>query len=271
MKTLITGGCGKCGTALVDLPHEKVFFDRAAPPAALGDEHFVQGDLSDPAALTEAMRGCQALIHLAASPQPESSWEDVLEHNIRGMENALQAAETAGVERVIFASSNHAVGMYELDNAPRIYARGHGIVVNKHSPTRPDSYYGVSKVFGEELGRFYAEQRRAFRFYALRIGGVLGASEDHPYGYAEAGVADGHWERDSEPYRTQEARLKAMWLSRRDLVQLVDRCLGHQGAGFDVFYGVSDNANRWLDIEDARRTLGYRPEDSAEDWTRPPL
>ena len=160
MKVLITGACGKCGTALRDLPHDKVFLDRVRCPDVLPGERFIEGDLGEVPSLTGAMDGCQALVHLAAASQPDTPWEQVLEDNIIGTQNAFQAAEAAGVDHVIFASSNHAVGMYELDGAPGIYQPGHGVVVDKHAPPRPDGYYGASKVFGEQLGRYFAEHRR---------------------------------------------------------------------------------------------------------------
>lgn len=269
MKIFITGACGKCGTALVALPYDKVFFDRLGCVSELLGEHFVQSDLNDIDVLAEAMQGCDAVIHLAASTSPESTWEETLRNNIEGTRNVLKIACDMGVEWFILASSNHVVGMYEVDNAPQIYELGHGIVVDRHAPIRPDSYYGVSKAFGESLGRYFAENGGP-KFYAIRIGAVQGAEDDHPYAYAEDGVKKGLWERGSEAYQLKEKRLKAIWQSRRDFVQMIDLCLQYDGPTFDIFYGVSDNPRRWLDIEHAKAVLGYQPQDNAEHWTSPP-
>jgi NAD+ dependent glucose-6-phosphate dehydrogenase len=269
VKILITGGCGKCGTALVALPYEKVFFDRLPCVNELSGEHFVRGEIGSLDVLAEAVQCCDTIIHLAASTNLESSWEEVLQDNIEGTRNVLKVACDRGVERFIFASTNHVVGMYELEGAPDIYEIGHGIVINRDTPVRPDSYYGVSKSFGESLGRYLAENGGP-RFYAIRIGAVLGAENDHPYAYAEDGVKRGLWENNSQQYRLLEKRLKAIWQSRRDFVQMVDRCLQYNGGVFEIFFGVSDNLRRWLDIEYAKEVLGYQPRDSAEEWTCPP-
>jgi len=113
-------------------------------------------------------------------------------------------------------------------------------------------------------------ERGAFRFCALRIGAVRSAIDDHPFAYAEQGVQDGRWVRDSENYREQEGRLKALWQSRRDfrlMVQLILDSRMREEDQFEVFYGTSDNARGWLDLDHARRQLGYIPMDRAEDWT----
>jgi len=269
MKILITGACGRCGTALAALAHEKVFFDCLEPAPELSGEHFVQGNLSDPEALAAAMRGCDAVVHGAASSSPDSAWEQVLHNNIEGMANVMNAAHAVGADPVVFASSNHVVGMYELENAPGIYELGHGIVVDRHAPVRPDSHYGVSKAIGEDIGHFYAENGGP-RCCVIRIGAVRTARDDHPYAYAEEGVRKGLWQRGSEAYQLKEKRLKALWQSRRDFVQMVNLCLQYEGPAFDIFYGVSDNPRRWLDIEHARAALGYEPRDNAELWTAPP-
>ena len=269
MKILITGGCGKCGTALAALPYEKTFFDRVSCANEPLGERFIQSNLNSLDVLAEAIRGCDAVIHLAASTSTESTWVDVLRDNIEGTQNILKIACDEGVERFIFASSNHVVGMYEIEEAPRIYEIDHGIVVDRDTSVRPDSYYGVSKVFGENLGRYVAENGGP-KFYAIRIGAVLTAEKDHPYSYGEDGVKKGLWKRGSEQYQLQVKRLKAIWQSRSDFVQMINLCLQYDGPVFDIFYGVSDNPRRWLDIEHAKTVLGYRPLYNAEDWTSPP-
>lgn len=263
MKIFITGACGKCGTALIALPYDKVFFDRLNCVNELLNEHFVQCDLNEIDVLAEAMQGCDVVIHLAASTSLESTWEEVLHNNIVGTQNILKIACRLKVERIVFASSNHVVEMYEIYNAPHIYKIGHGIIIDRNVPVRPDSNYGVSKAFGENLGCYFAENDRP-KFYIIRIGAVLGSEADYPYAYAEDGVKNGVWERGSEPYKFQEKRLKAIQQSRRDFIQMIDLCLKFDNSAFEIFYGISDNPRRWLDIEHAKITLGYQPQDNVE-------
>lgn len=270
MKIFITGACGLCGTALAELPYEKIYFDRCEPLKMLENGEFIRGDINNSILLRKGMKGCQVVIHLAGSSDPKARWNDVLRDNIHGTYSIFSAAMESCVGKIIFASSNHVVGMYEAENAPGVYELGHGICVEKNTPVCPDSFYGVSKAFGENLGRFYAANGGP-RFYAIRIGSVRGAEEDHPYAYAEMGVKRKLWDRYSNEYKRQEKRLKGIWQSRRDFVQMVDRCINFDGAEFDIFYGVSDNPRSWLDVGYAKRVLGYCPKDSGEDWASPPI
>lgn len=180
-----------------------------------------------------------------------------------------EAAVDADVESILFASSNHAVGMVEQRNAPEVY-QYKGIVAGRNEPDRPDSRYGLSKCYGEDLGRFVAETY--YRgFYALRIGALREPAFDHPYGDAERGVAEGRWDRSSPAYEEQVNRMKGLLQSRRDLAQLVECCLQDESVEWDHFYGVSANDRRWLDDpQHARETIGYVPEDNGEGWEEPP-
>ena len=150
-----------------------------------------------------------------------------------------------------------------------IYYQEFDLTVDRSAPPRPDSMYGTEKLYAEGLGRLAAEAH-GLRFYALRIGAVRDPAHDHPYGDAEAGVEAGEFDRDSQAYRQQVARLKALWQSRRDFAHMVDRCLRDDTVAFDVFYGVSDNDRRWLDIDHARAVLDYDPRDNGEEWDAPP-
>lgn len=270
MRVFITGACGICGTALAVLPYEKTYFDRREPVDVLANGQYIRGDLNDSGLLKKGIGRCHAVIHLAGCSDPETPWAEVLQNNIQGTYSVFKAAVESGVERIIFASSNHVVGMYEQNNVPRIYELEHGICIENNVPVCPDSYYGVSKAFGENLGRFYAANKGP-RFYAIRIGSVRSAEEDNPYAYAENGVKRKLWDRGSKEYETQEKRLKAIWQSRRDFVHMVDLCINFDGPRFDIFYGVSDNPRSWLDVGYAKRVLGYCPQDSGEYWTSPPV
>lgn len=91
-----------------------------------------------------------------------------------------------------------------------------------------------------------------------------------PYGDAEKGIDKGKWERGSEEYKRKVARMKAMWISRSDFAQMIEKCLKNESVKFDVFYSVSDNDGRWFDIDHAKKILEYKPEDNGFEWNSPP-
>ncbi|WP_254546724.1 NAD-dependent epimerase/dehydratase family protein [Halomarina pelagica] len=272
MDVLLTGAFGRVGTAIIDhlAPREEydfTYLNRSDRPEY---DTFV-ADVSDYEAIRPAFEGTDAVIHLAGYPETDGTWEQVLDNNLVGMENVLRAARDAAVETFVFGSTNHVVGMYEVDDAPAIYEPDFDLTVDHTAPHRPDSYYGSSKCFDEDHGRFYVENfEYPERFYALRICSVRHEEYDHPYGDAERGVDRGDWERGSDEYEEMVARMKAMWQSRRDLAHMVECCLRDDSVEFDVFYGVSDNDRRWFDIDHAREVIGYDPRDNGEEWDAPP-
>ena len=272
MNVLVTGPYGRVGEGikehLADKPeYEFTYLDRDPGP----NDETVVADVADYDAIRPAFDGQDTVIHLAAYPTTDGSWEEIRHSNIEGVRNVLEAACDAGVETFIFASSIHAVGLYEEENAPDVYSGDSTYVVDKDAPDRPDSYYGASKAFGEDLGRYYVEKRGApSRFYAIRIASVRENPYDHPYGDAEKGVDEGRWERGSEEYNHQVRRLKSTWQSHRDLAHEMECCLEDETVEFDVFYGVSNNDTRFFDIEHAREVLGYDPQDNSADWDAPP-
>lgn len=173
----------------------------------------------------------ERLVHLAGDRRVDAPWSSLLPNNILGTYNVYSAAHARGVERIVFASSNHVVGMVEKEG-------GGPERVSVTDPVRPDSLYAVSKLFGEALARYYYE-RHDLQSICLRIGSVL---------------------EDDDP--TREARFMRTWLSHRDLVSLVDRSLRAE-VEFGIYYGVSDNRDRFWSLESARRELGYQPSDDA--------
>jgi uronate dehydrogenase len=188
------------------------------------DESALVADLLDCGRLDEAVKGIDSIVHLAGVPR-EAEWAKILPNNIAGTYNLFEAARKAGVRRVLFASSNHAIGFYRADRE-----------VDGIAPVRPDSRYGVSKVFGEALGRLYAD-KHGIEVACLRIGSFR-----------------------KEP---ENARQLSTWISHSDMVRLVIACLDAPKFHFAVLYGVSANARRkWWD--DAQRQLGYMPQDNAE-------
>lgn len=230
MKTvLITGAAGGVGGFLRQsmAGRYRLRLSDIVPIHDLADgETFQHADVRDLDAMCELVKGVDGIVHLGGISK-EAAWQPILENNIVGVYNVYEAARLAGVERVIFATSNHAVGFYER-----------GQTIDHDVTVRPDSRYGVSKAFGEALGSLYAD-KYGLRVLAIRIGNV-----------AEQPV---------------DVRRLAIWLSPRDLEQLVEIGLEHPQLRFEVVYGMSDNARAWWDNSNALR-LGYQPQDRSEDY-----
>jgi uronate dehydrogenase len=182
-------------------------------------------DLRDAEAVHIAMDGARAVIHLGGIPD-EAMFPDILDTNIIGTYNLYEAARRCGVRRIVFASTNHVVGCY-----PRTTH------LHPEDPPRPDTYYGVSKVFGEALARLYHD-KWGIESACLRIGSLRERPEDY--------------------------RQLSTWLSHDDCVDLVRRCLRSPDLGYAVIFGVSANTRSWWDVGADARRIGYRPRDDSE-------
>lgn len=205
-------------------------------------------DLTDFDAVQKAVAGMDVVVHLAADADGRS-WESVLNNNIIGTRHVFEAARLAGVRRVIYASSNQVVFGYWADEAhhalrsrppeqidPQSFPR-----IDHTQPTRPMNDYACSKVFGEALAHMYA-YKHGLSCICLRIGWVV-AEDKLPHPSA-----------------------RFIWSSQRDCVQLIERCIDAPDAlRFDIFFGQSDNALNFVDIQHAKDVLGYAPQDRAED------
>lgn len=188
----------------------------------------VEGELADLEGLKRLFAGVDTVVHLAGEPSPEAVWRELREANIEGVYNAMVAAKAAGCRRVVYASSIHAVSGYPADGQ-----------VRTSEPVNPGDLYGVTKCFGEALGRYMAE-REGLSVIALRIGAF------QPKARAR--------ERDA-------LRMMSYFVSHRDLCQLIGRCVDDERLQFAIFHGVSENHFKRLDISDARELVGYAPED----------
>ena len=250
-RVLVTGAEGVIGTAV--RKHLGSRYELTSLTLTPQDFPSHVADIADLDAIRPAFDGVDAVVHLAASPSLETAWADVLHNNIVGTYNVFEAARLANVARVVFASSNHVIGMYELDGAPALYEPDDERTYDNTAEIRPDSLYGVSKAYGEALGRMYVE-RHGLRVFCLRIGAVR--ANDDP----TAPTANPLIDLDAEGRRN---RLRAVWLSQRDCAELIASCLEVEDVSWAVVYGVSANARRFWDLTNARELLGWEPQDSA--------
>jgi uronate dehydrogenase len=228
MKTvLLTGAAGDVGTHLRRelAGRYRLRVSDIKPVRELRKaEKYVRADVSKLPDMLRAAKGVDAIVHLGAWPV-EGDWPLILSSNIVGGYNAFEAARRNGVKRVVFASSNHAVGFYRRDQT-----------IDHLAIPKPDSRYGVSKAFGEALGALYA-YKYGLEVMAIRIGNV-----------------------NPEPL---DKRRLAIWISPRDIAQLVSIGIDHPDIRFEIVYGISENQRAWYDNSNAFR-LGYRPLDRSE-------
>ena len=186
-------------------------------------ETFMRADISKMSDMLRITKGVDAVVHFGGQ-SGEHDWDHILAANIIGFHNTLEAARKNGVKRFLVATSNHAVGFYRCDQKidHRVYPK-------------PDSRYGVSKVFNEALSSLYAD-RYGMEMFCMRIGNVNHVPIDR--------------------------RRLAIWISGRDMAQLVTIGIEMLKLHFEIVYGISDNRGTWFDNSNARR-LGYRPQDKS--------
>lgn len=226
---LITGAAGGVGTILrprLARSGRTLRLLDIEPLEAGPGEEVVRASVTDLAAMTEACGGVDAVVHLGGR-STEGPWESILETNIDGTYKVFEAARRAGVPRVIFASSNHAVGFHTPDEYP----------LSEDVPTLPDTYYGVSKVTGEALGALY-HHRYGLDVICVRILTCFPKPRD--------------------------PRSLSTWLSPDDATRLFEACLATEKPGYRIVYGVSANTRGgWVSLEGAA-ALGYSAKDDAE-------
>lgn len=247
-KIAITGSEGTIGRRLCeDLSADNEIVRIDVSSAGLA------ADVRDLPAIIEALRGCETVVHLAGVVAVDADWESVYGTNIGGTYNVYEAARINGLRRIIFASSNHCVGMHEVERAPALYEPASGFVVNTTSPYRPDSLYGVWKAFGEALGRFYSD-RYGLQVACVRIGSITAADDPRHESVRESSG----WLNLTEEEKFK--RYAATWMSQRDFARLV-RSILSRDVPYAVVYGVGDNATRFWDLEAGRAAYGFWPQD----------
>ena len=227
---LITGAAGRLGTelrcGLAPLARKLRLTDRVAINDLQPNEEAIICDLDDADAIMKLAEGVDVILHFGGEPL-EVSWDRILRSNIQGSYNIYEAARKNGVKRVIYASSVHAIGYHELETH-----------IDADAPHRPDSFYGLSKCFVEDLGRLYWD-KFGIETVALRI-----------------------FSSFPEP---ADRRMLWSWLSFDDCVRLVSAALTAPRVGFTVSFGMSDNRVSPVDNSKAGH-LGYQPQDNTESY-----
>ncbi|MFJ3471100.1 NAD-dependent epimerase/dehydratase family protein [Pseudomonas sp. NPDC090201] len=228
-RILLTGAAGGLGKVLRESLRPYATIIRLSDiaemaPAAGSREEVQRCDLADKAAVHQLVEGVDAIVHFGGV-STEHSFEDILGPNICGTYHLYEAARRHSVKRVIFASSNHVIGFYRQDQT-----------IDASAVKRPDSYYGLSKSYGEDLASFYFD-RYGIETVSIRIGSS----------FPEA----------------QNRRMLSSWLSYDDLTQLIERGLFTPNVGHTVVYGASNNEKVWWDNRLASH-LNYQPKDSSE-------
>lgn len=255
-RVLVTGAAGTIGKAIREYLSDR--YDLHLMTRTPADFPSFVADITDLEEIQPAFRGIDAVVHLAASASVESTWDEVLPNNLIGTYNVYEAARREGVERVVFASSNHAIGVYEVEAAPELYALDDPRVYDHTVDIRPDSLYGMSKAYGEALGRYYVDLH-GMRVFCLRIGTVRDSDDPRDPELAERSPPLLNLTTPEQRFN----RMRGTWLSRRDCCELIARCLDVEDLNWAVVYGISDNPRQFWDIGHARRVLGYDPRDRA--------
>jgi len=263
-KVLITGVYGLIAGAIYDkltqqpdaydvyaLGRRRHRSDRAPDGKVLDipEQKFFLSDLSDLDEVGKAVDGIDVVVHMAADPRPEASWEQILASNIMGSYNVFEASRIAGVKRIIYASSVMFSWGYQADEPYKAIkeCRFEDVpdeipMVTHLWPPRPTDPYSASKVWGEGTARYYSDIH-GLSCICLRIGWVN--AEDRPF----------------------DPKLAAVWVSQRDIVQLVEKSINAPDSlRFDTLYGISNNKWRWVDIDHSKAVVGYMPQDSSEDF-----
>jgi uronate dehydrogenase len=227
-RLLLTGAAGALGKMLrprlAAMCATLRLSDVSPMDSAASHEEVVRCDLGDFDAVNDLLAGVDAVVHLGGI-STEGPWPPILNANIIGMHNLYEAARVHGTRRIIFASSNHAIGFHKQSER-----------IDASAPTRPDGNYGLSKVFGEQISRFYFD-RYGIETVCLRIGSSFPKPVDR--------------------------RMMMSWLSYDDLTSLVRASLFAPKVGHTIVFGASNNKATWWDNSLAAH-LGWTPKDSSE-------
>jgi len=241
---LLTGAGGHVGRTVLDGLREKYDWRLLyhSQPEHEPEFPYYTGEIQNHEDVRPAMEGVEAVIHLAGDPRRDAPWRSVLDNNIDGTHTLYEVAVEEGVDRVVYASSNHAVGAFETDErTPELYRADDDFCLDGSEFPRPGNRYGISKATGELIGRYFHDEH-GVSVCNIRIGNL---NEEYPPVNYERG--------------------QAMWLSTRDCAQIHD-CALQADYEFETVYGISDNDRKYYSIERAKEVLEYEPQDNSAEW-----
>lgn len=241
---LLTGAGGHVGRTVLDGLRDEYDWRLMyhSQPTTEPEFPYFTGEVQDHDDVRPAMEGVGAVIHLAGDPRREAPWRSVLANNIDGTHTVYEVAVEEDVEKVVYASSNHAVGAFETEErTPEMYRADDDFLLDGTEFPRPGNKYGISKATGEVIGRYFHDEYD-ISVCNIRIGNL---NEDHPPIDYERG--------------------QAMWLSTRDCAHIHD-CALKADYDFEIVYGISDNDRKYYSLERAKEALGYEPRDNSAEW-----
>ena len=228
-RLLITGANGGLGSVCRQRLGHLAETIRLSARKGLGEagpnEEIVYCDLGDKAAVEALVEGCDGIVHMGGQAT-EAPWETIRNANIDGMFHLYEAArKSSTTPRIIFASSNHAIGYYQQTER-----------LDANSPTKPDGLYGLSKVFGEAMASMYYH-KFGIETASIRIGSCFPEPKNH--------------------------RMLSTWMSYDDFILLIERIFTVPRLGCPIIYGASANDASWWDNREVAY-LGWQPKDNAE-------
>lgn len=248
-KVLVTGLSGVVGSAMRDELEERYELSSLSRYGTEGipEERNFKGNITDLDSILPAFEGQDTIVHLAADRSARADWESALRNNFVGTYNIYEAAKRTGVKRVVYGSSQHAVGGNYRDEPYCFIMRGEFEKVKRPYPLldettriRPSGYYGTSKAYGEALGSYYADYH-GISTIALRIGFTI-STDDPKFGGGAL----------------------ALWLSHRDTAQIHVKAIdAPDSLKYGVYYAMSNNHWSIFSLDKARKELGYEPQDDA--------
>ncbi len=248
MKVLVTGASGIIGQAFREECRQyyslKLMYHKT-PFKAISDEEILRADIRDFNSVLESMKDVEAVVHLAASSNALASWSSVCSNNIVGTYNVFEASRQMQIKKIVFASSNHACGFSILESE----------IVGPEAPVRPDGFYGVSKVFGETLGRYYSD-KYGMSVICLRIGIFRKESPRDFFKKIRSG-------KETHSFYPKE-KVIGLWIGKSDMAQLIHKSL-QTNLKFGIFYASSNNTPNVFDSSKTRELLAFKPNERAED------
>jgi nucleoside-diphosphate-sugar epimerase len=246
---LVTGLSGLVGTALRSDFEDRYELSSLSRYGTDGmdDSHNFKGNIAELDTIIPAFEGQHTVVHLAADRSANANWESALRNNFVGVYNVYEAAKRTGVKRVVFGSSQHAIGGFYQDEPYKTILAGKFDqvkrpfkLIDETVPIRPDGYYGASKAYAEGLGSYYSEFH-GISSINIRIGWTI--SNDNP---------------------TSNGGGLAMWLSHRDTAQIHVKAVdAPDSLMYTVVFAMSNNYWNIFSLEKARKVLGYEPQDDA--------